>query len=149
MSSEEEWQALCRAMERPDLAEDEKFAAMPDRWQHQEELDQIIGKWTCGKTDYEVMALLQDAGVAAAPSMSSEALFKDPHLSERGIYTKVEHPVIGTDWVVAPPWKLSETPAGIHRHAPLLGQDNEEIFCGMLGMDPNEVKALEAEEVIY
>jgi len=95
------------------------------------------------------MALLQDAGVAAAPSMSAEALYKDPHLQQRGIFMEVEHPVIGTDTVIAPPWKLSETPAAIHSHAPLLGQHNEEIFCGMLGMSPEEVKGLEEEKVIY
>jgi len=149
VSNEEEWQALCRAMGRPDLAEDAKFAAMSDRWQHQDELDELIGEWTGDKTDYQAMALLQDAGVAAAPSMSAEALYKDPHLQQRGIFMEVEHPVIGTDTVIAPPWKLSETPAAIHSHAPLLGQHNEEIFCGMLGMSPEEVKGLEEEKVIY
>jgi benzylsuccinate CoA-transferase BbsF subunit len=61
----------------------------------------------------------------------------------------VEHPVLEKDWVVAPPWRLSETPASIRRHAPLLGEHNYEIFERRLGMSREEIKRLEEEQVIY
>ena len=93
--------------------------------------------------------MLQAAQVAASPSFSSEGLFKDPHLQERGFFQQVDHPVIGKDWVVAPSWKLSETPAEIRRHAPLLGEHNDLVFRQMLGMSPEEIKKLEEEQVIY
>ena len=60
-----------------------------------------------------------------------------------------EHPDIGKDWVITPPWKLSATPSSIHRHAPILGEHNHEIFHGMLGLSEEEIKALEEEQVIY
>jgi benzylsuccinate CoA-transferase BbsF subunit len=88
-------------------------------------------------------------GVASAPSLSSEGLFHDPHLKERGVYSQLDHPFIGKDWVIAPPWSLSETPARIHRHSPLLGEHNEEIFCNLLGLSQEEIHELEKEEVIY
>ncbi|MBW2093144.1 MAG: CoA transferase, partial [Deltaproteobacteria bacterium] len=50
---------------------------------------------------------------------------------------------------IAPPWKLSETPASINRQAPLLGEHNEDIFSGLLGMSQEEIKELEDKEVIY
>jgi crotonobetainyl-CoA:carnitine CoA-transferase CaiB-like acyl-CoA transferase len=81
--------------------------------------------------------------------LSSEGLFKDPHLKERNLFREIEHPVIGKDWVTAPPWILSETPAEIKRHAPLLGEHNDLVLRQMLGMSPEEIKKLEEEEVIY
>ncbi len=74
---------------------------------------------------------------------------KDPHLKTRDVFKCVNHPVIGDDWVVNPPWHLSETPASIERHAPLIGEHNEKVFGELLGMSSNEIKKLEEEEVIY
>jgi benzylsuccinate CoA-transferase BbsF subunit len=92
---------------------------------------------------------LQAAGVAATPSLSNKALYYDPHVVERKTFLQVEHPVLEKDWVVAPPWRLSETPASIRRHAPLLGEHNYEIFERRLGMSREEIKRLEEEQVIY
>ena len=86
---------------------------------------------------------------AAAPTLSSEGLFKDPHVRDRGVFLQVEHPEIGKDWVIAPPWRFSETPAQIKRHAPLLGEHNEAVFGELLGMSSKEIKTLEQERVIY
>lgn len=149
VGNNEEWQGLCAAMEKPGLAKDSRFDTAENRLNHLEELDQIISDWTCDQDDYSVMENLQKHGVAAAPSMSGEALFKDPHLKERGVYQQVEHPVIGSDWVITPPWRLSETPAKIDRHSPLLGEHNEEILCNMLKMTPEEVNRLKEEKVVY
>jgi len=149
VTTDQEWQALCGTMERPELAQDERFSDAYTRWNNQDELDQIINEWTKSQDYYEVMEKLQKAGVAAAPSLSSEGLFTDPHLKERDVFMQVEHPVIGKDWVIAPPWRLSATPAGIKRHAPLLGEHNDFIFHGLLGMSREEIKELEEEQVIY
>jgi crotonobetainyl-CoA:carnitine CoA-transferase CaiB-like acyl-CoA transferase len=149
VATDQEWHALCKAMERHDLVQDERFSDAYKRWNNQDELDQIINEWTKSQDYYGVMEKLQKAGVAAAPSLSSEGLFKDPHLKERDVFMQVEHPVIGKDWVIAPPWRLSATPAGIKRHAPLLGEHNDFIFHGLLGMSREEIKKLEEEQVIY
>ncbi|MBI4766308.1 MAG: CoA transferase [Deltaproteobacteria bacterium] len=149
VATDSEWQALCRVMGRPELIEDARFHHPPDRLINQEVLDDLINQWTKDKDYYEVTKLLQEAGVAAAPSLSSEGLFKDPHLREREVYSQLEHPFIGQDWVIAPPWRLSETPARICRHSPLLGEHNEEIFGQWLGLSAEKIHELEKEEVIY
>jgi len=149
VATDQEWQALTEVMGMPELAGDERFSEADTRWKNQDELDCIISDWTKEQDCYEVMKKLQQAGVAAAPSMNGEALFEDPHLKQRGVFMAVEHPVIGKDWVIAPPWKLSETPASINRQAPLLGEHNEDIFSGLLGMSQEEIKELEDKEVIY
>jgi benzylsuccinate CoA-transferase BbsF subunit len=149
VANDGEWRALCRVMGKPELAEDERFSAAERRLRHQEELDRIIGEWSRDKDDYELMHELQKAGVAATPSLSSKALFEDPHLAARGTFLQVDHPLLGKDWVLSPPWRLSATPARIRRHAPSLGEHTERIFGELLGMSPEEIEALKKEEVIY
>jgi benzylsuccinate CoA-transferase BbsF subunit len=148
-ATEEEWASLCRAMARSELVRDERFADLAKRKANEEELDAIITDWTRDKDDYEVMELLQNAGVAATPSLSSEALFADPHLKARKVFRQVEHPVIGKNWVIAPPWRLTETPASFRTHGPLLGEHTDEIFQKHLGMSREEIQKLIEDRVIY
>ncbi|NQU14156.1 MAG: CoA transferase [Desulfobacteraceae bacterium] len=149
VATNREWEGLCSAMGRLDLLEDQRFAIPEDRYKNQDELDRMISDWTMDKEGYELMECLQKAGVAAAPTLSSEGLFNDPHIRDRGVFRQVEHPVIGKDWVIAPPWRLSETPAQINRHAPLLGEHNEYVFGELLGLSAGEIERLKQEKVIY
>ena len=149
VATNREWEGLCRTMGQPDLIEDKRFSSNDRRYENQDELDEIISEWTRDKDNYMVMERLQKAGVAAAPTMSSKRLFEDPHVRDRGVFLQVQHPVIGQDWVIAPPWWLSETPARIHRHAPLLGEHNEYVFGELLGMSTEEIKRLEEAKVLY
>jgi benzylsuccinate CoA-transferase BbsF subunit len=149
VSTQEEWKSLCRVMDQPELIDDDRFLDLTKRKTNEEALDRIVSQWTANQDYYEVMIKLQNAGVAAAPSLSSEALFQDPHLKAREVFQQVDHPVIGKDWVIGPPWKLSETPAILRSSAPLLGEHTDEIFQNHLGMSPEEIQALKEEEVIY
>jgi crotonobetainyl-CoA:carnitine CoA-transferase CaiB-like acyl-CoA transferase len=149
VATEEEWLALCKAIGKPELTRDERFADSYRRFTHQAELDRIISEWTIRHDAYEAMEILQKAGVAAAPSMNAEDLFKDPHLQDRGVFKLIEHPTVGKDWVTSPPWLLSDTPAVIHRHAPLLGEHNDLFFRQILGMSREEIKTLEEDEIIF
>lgn len=149
VQSDEEWKALCQVMGKDELIEDNQYLDICNRWENQGELDLIINGWTKDLTYYEVMEKLQKVGVAAAPSFDSEGLFNDPHVKARDIFKEIDHPVIGKDWVINPPWKLSETPASIDRHAPLIGEYNKEIFQGLLKMSEEQIRQFEEEEVIY
>jgi benzylsuccinate CoA-transferase BbsF subunit len=149
VANDEEWRSLCIAMGRPELAEDERFFRAELRWKHQEELDPIIGDWTRNRDGEELMHLLQKAGLAATPSLSNKALYEDPHLKDRGVFLQVDPPFLGKDWVLSPPFRLSETPARIRRHAPLLGEHDHPIFEQLLGMSQEEIEKLKEEQVIY
>ena len=149
VANDQEWEALCSAMGKPELAHDERFSKADMRWRNQDDLDRIISAWVINQDHYEVMHDLQKAGVAAAPSLSNKALFQDPHVKERGTFVQVDHPVLQKDWVISPPWRLSETPARIRRHAPLLGEHNHLVFEQLLGMSPDHIEKLEEEQVIY
>jgi benzylsuccinate CoA-transferase BbsF subunit len=149
VANDREWRALCGAMGKPDLAEDERFAEAETRWNHQDELDGIISEWSRDKDYYELMHDLQRAGVAATPSLSNKALFEDPHLEERGTFVQVDHPLLEKDWVLSPPWSLSGTPASIRRHAPSLGEHDQRIFGELLELSPAKIETLKEEQVIY
>jgi benzylsuccinate CoA-transferase BbsF subunit len=149
VADDQEWRALCGVMERPELAEDERFSSAAARWRNQDELDQIVSEWTMKQGDYEAMHKLQGAGIAATPPLSNKALFRDPHLMERKVFLQVSHPVLGKDWVIAPPWRLSETPASIRSRSPLLGEHSHSVLEELLGMSREEIQRLQEEQVIY
>lgn len=147
--NEEEWAALCNAMDNPAWTKEECFSDALSRWRNQVELDKLIGQWTVNHTHYEVMHILQAAGVAAFPSMSGKDIFTDPHIADRGLAPVVEHPLIGKQTVVGIPFKLSATPGKVKRHAPLLGEHNSYVLGKLLGIAEREIKALAEEEVVY
>jgi benzylsuccinate CoA-transferase BbsF subunit len=149
VGTDEEWKALCEAMGNPEWAEDEIFSSVYGRWENRVKLDKFIAEWTINYTHYEIMTLLQSAGVAAAPSLCAEEILSDPHVKARGKVAEVEHPLMGKKKVIGPPWKLSETPAKINKASPLLGEHNEEIFGSLLGMPKEEIEKLVNEKVIY
>jgi len=149
VATEEEWKAFCQAIGDPAWTSDERFCDAYQRRNNQEELDERVQEWTMTHSAYEVMELLQAAGVAAAPSLNSEGLHKDPHLRERSCFQEVDHPVMGKRVVVAPHWKFSHTPASICQPAPLLGEHNEYVFGELLGMSPAEMEELAQRGVIY
>jgi len=115
---------------------------------HREELDGHIARWTRERTAEEAARLLQEEGVAAMPVMNIEDQFTNPHLRERGAFVEIEHPKVGMEWLPGIPWRLDRTPGGVERPAPLLGQHNAYVFQELLGLDPQEVQALEAEGVL-
>ena len=149
ISDEEEWGAFCKAMGHPPWSAEQRFSTALDRWENQEEMDGFIEKWTTNYTHYEVMEILQNAGVAGIPSFNAEELMNDPHLAERNCWQEVDHPVMGKQAVVAPPWRLSDTPARITGPAPLFGEHSLSVFQELLGLSSEEIAGLEEEEVIY
>jgi benzylsuccinate CoA-transferase BbsF subunit len=149
VSTEEEWQALCKVMGNPKWTRDEKFADAYSRWKNQDELDRLLTEWTVNYTHYQVTEKLQEAGVAAMPSFSNQEIFSDPHFKERKLAVEVEHPSMGKQVVLGPPWRLSETPAKVIKASPIIGEHNEYVFGELLGMPSPEIKQLMDEQVIY
>lgn len=148
VATDDEWRALCAAIARPEVARDERFATAQARSNGRAQIDEIVAAWTKERSAGEATRVLQAAGVAAAPSMSNRALFEDPHLKERGVFQQVDHPVLGKDWVIGPPWRFSETPAAVRKASPLLGEHNNAVFEGLLGMSAEEIRRLEQDGVV-
>ena len=140
--TEEEWRRLVGVMGSPQWATSPKFATLGGRLQHQEELDRRIEEWTQTLEKYELMERCQAAGVGAMPVQSSENRVEhDPQLRHREMYLELDHPELGLHKFQNAPFKLSETPALNRQPAPLIGQHNQEIYEGMLGLNHEEFVA--------
>ena len=142
VATQEEWGALCKAMGREEWLADERFSDGSQRWMHQDELDRCINGWTVNYTPFELMALLQEKGVAAVPSYSARDLFQDPHLKERNFSQVVTEPSGGKYTIITAPWMLDGARPEPRRHAPSRGEDNLKIFEDLLGMAPAELERL-------
>ena len=149
VASEEEWQGLKQAMGDPDWISNPEFASRYQRLKHRRELDQYVSQWTVTRSPQEITELLQSFGVAAMPVMDAEQRLFDPHYQARGLYQDIEHPALGTEPIFNLMWNLSKTPPAIRRHAPLLGEHNQQVFCGILGMSQKELKGLEEAQVLW
>ena len=146
-----EWRALCGAMAMPELAADPRFSDAIDRHGNQDDLDAIIAKWTTGKDKYEVMNLLQAAGVPAGPVLDGRDLLADPHFRERGYFEAAEHhPVtgLGRQQYVSRGWRMSGNDVRITKPAPMLGEDNQRVLSGILGLDEQQIAELEASDAV-
>jgi benzylsuccinate CoA-transferase BbsF subunit len=140
--SDDDWGAFCQATGHPEWADDARYVDAYRRRQHRTELDALITTWTSQRTPYEIMEILQAAGVAAMPVMNLEDQFRDPHLRAREIHLESEHPKVGLEFLHGIPWRLSETPGRISRPAPLLGEHNQYVFGDLLGLPGAEIQRL-------
>ena len=149
VATDEEWEGLVEALDRPEWAAGDRFGDGYRRWLHHDELDRLLEEWTVSRPPWEVAGRLQAHGVAAFPSLAPNDLMLDEHLLERGVFPTVFHEEKGSQRAVAPPWRFSFTPAAIDRWTPDLGENNLEVFHGILGRSQSEVQALEAARVIW
>ncbi len=148
---DEEWAALCRAMGRPELLSEQRFAANAARMDHHDEIDALIKEWTRRLSKFEVMERLQENGVPAGAVFDARDLHLDPHLSSRGFLEWVEFPPergIGKRPIIGRPWRLSGTPLHVRGGGPALGQNNREVLEGILGYAKPRVAELEEAGII-
>ena len=147
--TEEEWEAFCGVLGYPSWTKDRRFATLLSRVKNSDQLDRLVEEWTRDHTAEEVMALLQRAGVAAGVVQDAADLSKDPQLKARGFFVEADHPILGKVSFDRSPIKLFDTPAQLERAAPLLGQDNEYVYCRLLGMSEAKFKRYIEEDVFF
>jgi crotonobetainyl-CoA:carnitine CoA-transferase CaiB-like acyl-CoA transferase len=149
VTDDDAWRALCRAIERPDLAADPALATAAGRRDVEAELEAAITAWTRTRSPDEAMETLQAAGVAAGAARGlTEVLLYEPHLMARGYWQEVERPHM--DWFQqpSPVFREEGRPYPIRLPAPTLGQSSREVLSGILGLAPAEIDRLEAAGVI-
>jgi crotonobetainyl-CoA:carnitine CoA-transferase CaiB-like acyl-CoA transferase len=142
VGGDEEFEALAAAMARPELASDERYADVVSRRRNQDELERALSEWTRGFEPYELMRLLQAAGVRATVVTHQRDLLHDPHLEARGFWTTIEHPDAGTHRYPARIARFERVPIDNTEPAPTLGQHNREILVDLLGVSEREYEEL-------
>ena len=147
--TEEEWQGLKVAMGEPAWCEETRFESRYSRQENRRELDENLATWTLARTAEDITEQLQVNGVAALPVMGAEDRLFNPHFKDRGLYSDIEHPSLGTEPIYNIMWNLEQTPPSIRRHAPLLGEHNQQIFGGLLSMGKEDIARLEEDQVLW
>ena len=120
---------LCRAIEAPELTEDERFKTAPLREQHRDAMNAAINAATIKKTSAQWVEILNHAGVPAGPIYRLDEMFADPQVKLTGIAQRLEHPKLGEVEILGQPIRMSRTPAQFRRAPPELGQHTDEVLA--------------------
>jgi crotonobetainyl-CoA:carnitine CoA-transferase CaiB-like acyl-CoA transferase len=144
-----EWERFAAVVGEPAGTRPAELAAAPGRRSRHDLLDEHIAAWTRERDADEVVRLLRAERIPAARCLVATRMYGEPHLEARGYYQAIKHPRSGVRR--HPVWPLRFS-FGPHPHyagpAPTLGQHNDEILGGELGLSSEELAALRATHVI-
>lgn len=141
------FQRLMMGIGHPDLAEDLRLANNAGRVEHEDEIDQIIGGWCSVRSVAEVLKVMEQQRVPAGPIYNVEDMFNDEHFQARGMFEQVE--INGKPLkipAILP--KLTRTEGKTQWPGPELGQHNDEVLKGVLGLSDTELETLKNTQVI-
>ncbi len=142
------WRALCAVMHRDDLAADAQLATAQGRRRRETQIEQAVEAWTRNQLPDEAMLRLQQAGVAAGVARTPGEQLEDPHLKARGFWQPVERAFVGAHLQPSAPFRENGVTYAVRWATPTLGQHNDEVFKGLLGMSAAECDRLAAAGVI-
>ncbi|MDO8616730.1 MAG: CoA transferase [Dehalococcoidia bacterium] len=141
------WPWFARAIGRPDLIEDSRFKDNYSRLQNNDELEAIIYEWSGRQSAQEVYRQAGAARVPVAFVHTIGDLLASEQLQERGYFQAIAHPVAGQQTYAGAPFRLSAVDWQPGR-APLLGEHNEEFYCGEMGLSGADLSRLRAAGVV-
>jgi len=139
---------LAKAIGRPDLVDDRRFGNLAARAENADEINEIVARWCAARPLAEIESTLVAAQVPVSGVYSIDQIVDDPQVRARNSIVTVDDPVLGPVRQQAPVPRLDRTPAAISRGAPMLGEHNEEVYIGLLGMDRPEYDDLVRDGVI-
>ncbi len=147
-STDRTWQRLADTMGRAELKTDPRFDTNPHRVANATELDRLVQDWMSDLTGAQVVEQCDEGGVPASLVYTIADICADPQYAARENIVEVEHPAIGRMPVPGVVPKFSETPGTVRSAAPAIGQHNDEIYGGLLGLSAEEMATLQAERII-
>ncbi|MEU7146811.1 formyl-CoA transferase [Streptomyces sp. NPDC045456] len=141
------WEPLSRLIGRPELAHDPEWSTPAARLPKLAKVFQLVEEWSATLPKWKVLERLTAHDIPCGPVLSTKEIVRDASLAADGMIVRVRHPRRGTFTTVGSPLKLSDSPVEIDR-SPLLGEHNDEVYGGELGLDDEELRRLAADGVI-
>ncbi len=138
----------CRAIGRPDLIEDPRFASNGSRVEHMAELNEIFSAWCAGRALDDVLAAFQKAQGTIAPIYSIDQVFADPQIQARDAITSVPDEDFGSVRMQNVVPRFVNDPGRVHSTGGSIGQDNAEIYGAWLNLSAEEQLRLKQSGVI-
>ena len=141
------WQGVCRAIERPQWADDERFADSSRRAANRTTLIPMLAEVFTTRTVEDWVERLSAEGVPCTSVNSIDKVVVDPQVAARDMIVEVDHPTIGRLRMAGLPIKLSANPGSVKAPPPLLGEHSRQVLAG-LGLSQERIDALVQSGVI-
>jgi crotonobetainyl-CoA:carnitine CoA-transferase CaiB-like acyl-CoA transferase len=142
------FEALWRAIGRPDLISDPRFATTRGRADNSSAVTALLDEWAATKTGAECEAILTEGNVPCSRYSTLREALEQPHLEHRGSYEVIDDGA-GSLKVPNPPFKLRSVPARARNRVPSLGADNAQVLESVLGYSGERIAALEAHKILH
>ena len=145
ISNQDEWENLCAAIGRTELAKEPEYSSQHSRRNHKQYLDDVITEFTQSKTKYDVMRLMQEHGVPCTAVLNTQDLLLDAHVKDRNFIETLEHPDGETHkYYFGSTWRENNsTTKTVRSAAPLLGEHNEYVCTDLLGIPTDKLDSME------
>ena len=143
------WHILCRLMGKAELIEHPDMATNQKRVQNHAEIKPIVEEWTMSRSSSELVELLLENEVPAAPIYNIAQVAADPHIAgAREMFVEAEYPRVGKIKITNSHIKMTETKTGFKMASPDLGQHNKEVFGELLGYTEEQIAKLQEEGIV-
>jgi len=142
-----QWISLCDWMGRPELTKDERFLTRIHRAENVDELNAELIPWLFEHDQEELLKEAQRRRIPFGIPAGADRLIKSEHLNARGYFVDVDHPVTGKIRYPGAQLQMGDLPYEL-KPAPMLGEHNEDIYCGLLGYSKEELVKLREQDVI-
>lgn len=139
---------LAVAMGQPELAQPESWGTLANRERDREQVDAHVGEWTSKHDRAELLRICEENQVPCGPIYSIDEIFEDPQYQARGNILKMQDERVGELPIPNLVPRLSDTPGSVKWLGPKLGEHNDEVFKGLLGLTDDDLRRLAAEGVI-
>jgi succinate---hydroxymethylglutarate CoA-transferase len=148
IGNERQFARTAEVLGHPEWATDDRFTSNRARVENRAAIDGLINE-ALSHDDADVwLAKLKAVGVPCGKINSVAEALDDPHTAARDMIATVEHSTIGALKMLGVPFKFSETACSVRRPPPTLGQHNNEILAGELGLDEKAIAGLRQAKVI-
>jgi glutaryl-CoA transferase len=148
VGNDRQFQALCTMLGIPEIATDARFMTNPQRVVHRDELIALLAEIFATDDGAHWLDGMSSAGIPCGPINTIDQVMTHPQIEHRGMIVDVPHPTAGSVKVVGPPFIMSDTPAQVRSHPPLLGEQTDEILRGRIGLSQDEIARLRDEGAI-
>jgi crotonobetainyl-CoA:carnitine CoA-transferase CaiB-like acyl-CoA transferase len=141
------WARLCELIDQPAMASDPRLKTEAARRENADLVYGVISEYTLKRTKHELLEQL-GGQVPFSPVYNVADIAADPHFAAREMLVELDHPgAAGRMAVAGVPIKMTETPGGVRRRAPLLSEHAGEILAG-LDFDEQRVKSLRERRIV-
>lgn len=142
------WRRFVNVIGMPQLLDDPKFDTDEARYQNRDLFEPTIAAWMAERETAEVEGLLESARIPCSRVNTVGDLLDHPQVKAREMLVDIDYPGVGAVPVPGVVVKLSRTSGAIERRAPDVGEHNQEIYSGLLGITAGELSQLKAEGVV-